>query len=292
MVSRQQIAETPGGDQSNSLAMITNYTPGAYMVARPAAHSRRTPGLVASGRRFPSRTRILRPTSVRSSIPRISTTSKSSAVAITRSTATALTASSTWLRAPDSSATARESWPRATAATTNTKQSDQLRRSYRALCILWKPVRLSHRSRFGKRRPGTSINDQAEDSAASHRSSLIKTPYDQLRLVYFPARRPLPGAASDPGAGCRRHSPFVMFENEARRLHQLLLAAHLRTGHGDDYLSLLSLQSGSLSGQPQRHSGQPSQMIAGSNYFGGTVALAITRGRHNFRSGCPAFRSA
>src|SRR6476659_7195494 len=32
VVSRQQIMETPGGDRSNSLSMITDYTPGAYMV--------------------------------------------------------------------------------------------------------------------------------------------------------------------------------------------------------------------------------------------------------------------
>jgi outer membrane receptor for ferrienterochelin and colicin len=32
IVSRQQIAETPGGDRSNSLSVITDYTPGAYMV--------------------------------------------------------------------------------------------------------------------------------------------------------------------------------------------------------------------------------------------------------------------
>jgi len=32
VVSREQIAQTPGADQTNSLAMITNYTPGAYMV--------------------------------------------------------------------------------------------------------------------------------------------------------------------------------------------------------------------------------------------------------------------
>ena len=32
LVSRQQIAETPGADQTNSLAMITNYVPSAYMV--------------------------------------------------------------------------------------------------------------------------------------------------------------------------------------------------------------------------------------------------------------------
>jgi outer membrane cobalamin receptor len=31
-VNRQQIAETPGGDQTNSLSMITDYTPGAYIV--------------------------------------------------------------------------------------------------------------------------------------------------------------------------------------------------------------------------------------------------------------------
>jgi outer membrane receptor protein involved in Fe transport len=32
MVSEQEIAQTPGADQTNSLAMITDYTPGAYMV--------------------------------------------------------------------------------------------------------------------------------------------------------------------------------------------------------------------------------------------------------------------
>lgn len=31
-VNRQQIAQTPGGDQTNSLSMITDYTPGAYIV--------------------------------------------------------------------------------------------------------------------------------------------------------------------------------------------------------------------------------------------------------------------
>ncbi len=31
-VSRKQIAETPGADQTNSMAMITDYTPGSYMV--------------------------------------------------------------------------------------------------------------------------------------------------------------------------------------------------------------------------------------------------------------------
>ncbi|MBZ5597622.1 MAG: TonB-dependent receptor [Acidobacteriia bacterium] len=32
VVSREQISHTPGADQTNSMAMITNYTPGAYMV--------------------------------------------------------------------------------------------------------------------------------------------------------------------------------------------------------------------------------------------------------------------
>ena len=32
VVSRQQIAETPGADQTNSMAMITNYVPSAYVV--------------------------------------------------------------------------------------------------------------------------------------------------------------------------------------------------------------------------------------------------------------------
>src|SRR3989442_11390277 len=32
LVGRQEIARTPGADRTNSLAMITNYVPGAYMV--------------------------------------------------------------------------------------------------------------------------------------------------------------------------------------------------------------------------------------------------------------------
>src|ERR1700682_4691866 len=32
VVSREQISQTPGADQTNSLAMITNYVPSAYMV--------------------------------------------------------------------------------------------------------------------------------------------------------------------------------------------------------------------------------------------------------------------
>ena len=32
VISRQQIASTPGADQTNSLAMITDYVPSAYMV--------------------------------------------------------------------------------------------------------------------------------------------------------------------------------------------------------------------------------------------------------------------
>ena len=32
VVSREQIAETPGADRTNSLTMITDYTPGAYVV--------------------------------------------------------------------------------------------------------------------------------------------------------------------------------------------------------------------------------------------------------------------
>src|SRR5439155_17278089 len=32
VISRQQIASTPGADQANSMAMITNYVPSAYMV--------------------------------------------------------------------------------------------------------------------------------------------------------------------------------------------------------------------------------------------------------------------
>jgi outer membrane receptor protein involved in Fe transport len=32
VINREQIADTPGADQTNSMAMITNYTPGAYMV--------------------------------------------------------------------------------------------------------------------------------------------------------------------------------------------------------------------------------------------------------------------
>ena len=44
LVNRQDIQITPGADRSNSLAMITDYVPGAYFGPRSTACARRSPG--------------------------------------------------------------------------------------------------------------------------------------------------------------------------------------------------------------------------------------------------------
>ncbi len=101
LVSRLDIERTPGASRSNSLAMITDFVPGAY-VTHDQLHIRgghQTSWLV-DGVPVPN-------TNIAS---KISTTWRSTAAATARNSATGLMAYSTSFRAPDSSATTRPSW--------------------------------------------------------------------------------------------------------------------------------------------------------------------------------------
>ena len=95
LVSREDIERTPGADLTNSLAMITDFTPAAYHDARHAAHARRPSDFAGSSTAFPFPTRTSPRASLRASLPRTSTTSRCCAAATTRNTATAPTACST-----------------------------------------------------------------------------------------------------------------------------------------------------------------------------------------------------
>jgi hypothetical protein len=87
-VNRKQIAETPGADQTNSLAMITDYTPAltSFTISSTFAEGIRSRGCWTV---FRSLTRTLHRTSAPNSIPRTSTTLKCSAADTTPNTATA-----------------------------------------------------------------------------------------------------------------------------------------------------------------------------------------------------------
>jgi len=109
IVSREEIARTPGADRSNSLAMITNYVPGAYMV-HDQLHIRGGHQVTW----FPTRTS--RATSGRSSIRRTSTISRCSAAATRQNMATAFTGSSMSCLAQVSRGIMRDSSSQASAA--------------------------------------------------------------------------------------------------------------------------------------------------------------------------------
>ena len=51
LLNRQDIQDTPGADRTNSLAMITDYVPGAYFYSRSTSCPRRAPGKLAGRRR-------------------------------------------------------------------------------------------------------------------------------------------------------------------------------------------------------------------------------------------------
>jgi len=109
LINREDIAQTPGADRTNSMGMITDYTPGAY-VTHDMLHMRggHQVDWLIDGIPIPN-------TNIAANLgpqidPKTSTTSKCSAAATTPNMAIAPTAFSTSCLAPDSSATIRASW--------------------------------------------------------------------------------------------------------------------------------------------------------------------------------------
>ena len=109
MLSRADIQSTPGADRTDSMAMITDNVPGAYMV-HDMLHIRGGHQFSGSSTACPFPTPISPTTSGRRSIPRISTTSKCNGAATTPNMATGPMAFSTRSRAPASSATRSANW--------------------------------------------------------------------------------------------------------------------------------------------------------------------------------------
>jgi hypothetical protein len=112
LVDRRDIARTPGADLTNSLAMITDFVPGAYFV-HDQLHVRggHQTSWDIDGVEIPN-------TNIASNLgpqidPRTSTTWKRRAAATRPTRVIAPTGCSTSCRAPASSATARASWWRA-----------------------------------------------------------------------------------------------------------------------------------------------------------------------------------
>ena len=108
IVSRNEIAMTPGADLSNSLTAITDYVHGAW-VTHDQLHVRGGHQATWAIEAFPSPTPTSRATSGLRSTPRISTIWRRNAAATPPHTATARTASSTLSREQASSAAMKPS---------------------------------------------------------------------------------------------------------------------------------------------------------------------------------------
>ena len=181
LISRQDMQRTPGADRTNSLAMITDYVPGAY-ITHDQLHIRggHQVSWLIDGVPVPN-TNIARIWG-RSSIRRTSTTWKSSAAATAPSSATAPTASSTLCRAPASSATTRPSWSPASAISTRPTTRSTSAATPSAL-----PTTRSvngNRSNLGLQTPAPQLVHDAENGYGGFGSLIFNArPSNQLRLV-------------------------------------------------------------------------------------------------------------
>lgn len=114
IVSRSEIAMTPGADLSNSLTAITDYVPGAWMT-HDQLHVRGGHQVTWAIDGFQSRIPISPAISGLRSTQRISTTSKPNEAVIPRPMATVLTVCSTSCQERASSATTRANYSRLSA---------------------------------------------------------------------------------------------------------------------------------------------------------------------------------
>ena len=110
LIDREDIALTPGADRTNSMAMITDFTPGRLRDPRHAAHARRPSNRLADRRRAHSEHQY-RHQSGPADRPQGHRLSGNPARQLRRAiTETAHTASSTSFRAPALRATTKRNW--------------------------------------------------------------------------------------------------------------------------------------------------------------------------------------
>ena len=184
LVGRLDIERTPGADRTNSMAMITDYVPGAY-VTHDKFHIRgghQTTWLLDG---IPVLNTAIAQNSAPSSIPKILTTWKSIAAAMGPNSATAHTASSTSCRAAASSGTTR---PNLLSAGNFYQTNDSLSFGSHTERFAYYASVNGNRSDLGLQPPIPQVVHDAVNGAGGFGSLIFNVdPSNQLRLMTSPA---------------------------------------------------------------------------------------------------------
>ena len=284
VISREQIAKTPGADQTNSLAMITDYTPGAYMV-HDQLHIRggHQVSWLLDGVPVPN-------TNIASNVGPQFDPKDIDYVEVQRGSYSADYGDRTY---GVFNVVTRSGFERARQAELVTSYGSynnangQMSFGDHSERFAWYGSLSGYRSDLGLETPSTTIrNDQAAGLGGFVSLFFNKTPNDQLRLVssmrgdhfqvpYDPAQQSPDNLQSDVE---NERDDFVNFSWLHTAGSGVLLTVspfyHFNRAH---YLA--GRNDTPLVPEDDR----------GSTYAGGVVSLAVTRGKHNARGGFQLF---
>ena len=282
VVSRQQIIETPGGDRSNSLSMITDYTPGAYMV-HDQLHIRggHQVSWLLDGVPVPN-------TNIASNVGPQFDPKDIDYLEVQRGGYNAEYGDRTYgvFNVVTRSGFERNRQGELVASYGSFNNTDnQVSFGDHTERFAYYGSFSGYRTDLGLETPSTRvINDQA--AGLSGFGSLIfnKTPSDQLRLVtsvrgdHFQ----VPNTPEQQSAGIRD------VENERDAFVNFSWLHTIGTGTVVTVSPFYHFNRAHYEGGPNDEPVIPED-DRGSNYVGGVVALGVTRGRHNARAGFQVF---
>jgi len=282
VVSRQQIIETPGGDRSNSLSMITDYTPGAYMV-HDQLHIRggHQVSWLLDGVPVPN-------TNIASNVGPQFDPKDIDYLEVQRGGYNAEYGDRTYgvFNVVTRSGFERDRQGELVASYGSFNNTDnQVSFGDHTERFAYYGSFSGYRTDLGLETPSTRvINDQA--AGLSGFGSLIfnKTPSDQLRLVtsvrgdHFQ----VPNTPEQQSAGIRD------VENERDAFVNFSWLHTIGTGTVVTVSPFYHFNRAHYEGGPNDEPVIPED-DRGSNYVGGVVSLGVTRGRHNARAGFQVF---
>jgi len=286
LISRQQIAQTPGADQSNSLTMITNYVPGAYMV-HDQLHIRggHQVSWLIDGVPVPN-------TNIASNVGPQFDPKDIDYLEVERGGYSAEYGDRTYgvFNVVTRSGFERDRQAEfVTSYGSFNQTNDQLSFGDHADRFAYYGSISGNRTDLGLETPSIEIlHNQAAGLGGFASLIFNKTPADQLRLVAS-IRGDHYQVPNDPG---QRASGIRDVEDERDGLINFSWLHTMGTG---TMLTLSPFYHFNRAHYVGGYVGQPDPNVAvpeddrGSNYFGGVVSLAVNRGKHNARAGFQIF---
>lgn len=286
VVSREQISQTPGADQTNSLAMITNYTPGAYVV-HDQLHIRggHQVSWLLDGVPVPN-------TNIASNVGPQFDPKDIDYLEVQRGGYNAEYGDRTYgvFNVITRSGFERNRQAEVVASYGSfNNTNDQISFGDHTERLAYYGSLSGYRTDLGLETPSTQVlHDQAAGLSAFGSVIFNKTPNDQLRLITS-LRGDHYQVPNDPGL----QAEGIRDVEDER--DDLLNFSWLRTINSGVLLTVSPFYHFNRANYMGGFVGDPAAGVViptddrGSNYVGGVVSLAVTRGRHNAHAGIQVF---